>query len=205
MTASILLLTAYFLTRFAFNEALEAVSIWIVYGIDIAFVLLVLSVWGKKPDLRIPGTRRVAVEALAALLAGASAFFVARQAGLSVPFALDQLTSLMLLGVVAPVLEELVFREAMWQPVHTFLSKVIHRHARGLTLLALAAIFSYAHFDAYFWIPAEYQPFILWQTLYTFLAGLWWAKRYAETGSLGLTILLHFCFNTGFYLGWLLA
>lgn len=109
------------------------------------------------------------------------------------PFRLVSNLELQLL-LLAPVLEELVFRQ-------TFQRFLINQlGGKYVTSMLVAAVFSFSHLVALKILPAEYVPFIGFQVFYTFTLGLICGQALQKFQSVMVPITLHFIFNLIFYL-----
>src|SRR6185312_3458442 len=99
-------------------------------------------------SLRVPRAITLAIEILGALLAGFVVYKSALRIGLTIPFDLSSKELLCLLLVIGPVIEELVFRGALWELFSCFTRS-------GCGLVAVTSlVFSFAHFFAWWSVPA---------------------------------------------------
>lgn len=110
-----------------------------------------------------------------------------------IPFDLGDRETVILLLAVAPILEELIFRMALWESFQALFK------SQGLTLLLTSLLFALGHFTAYWLVPEQLQAFIVYQTIYVAFLGLILGCRKVETGAVLSTIYLHFGFNFGFF------
>ncbi len=95
---------------------------------------------------------------------------------------------------LAPVLEELVFR----QTFQRFLISQVG--GKYVTSMLVAAIFAFSHLVGLTVLPAEYVPFIGFQVFYTFVLGLICGQAMLRFHSVLAPISIHFLFNLTFYL-----
>lgn len=193
MIGAILFLILYVGVQFFHWFSLEAVSPYATYLFDAAWVLAVLIVFKKVTWLRKSSTAWFGVCALLLPL-GWATHQLGRAQDILIPFDFHNSETLLFLLLVGPVLEELVFRGAMWRALEKLNLKPV------MTALMTSAAFSYSHFQASFLAPDEFKPFIYYQTAYTFLLALVCAKVRIELGLL-TAILVHALFNFGFWLG----
>lgn len=95
--------------------------------------------------------------------------------------------------VLAPVLEELVFRQ-------TFQRFLINQvGGKYVTSMLVASIFAFSHLVGLKVLPVDYVPFIGFQVFYTFVLGLICGQAMLRFHSVFAPVLLHFCFNLTFY------
>lgn len=141
--------------------------------------------------LRAP--RSAARWALAVFPLGFIAFRLCGSIGWTVPFELSGGETIFFLLVVAPVLEEGLFRFLLWTP--------IARMNGGAALVVTSVLFSYSHYHAIAFVPADYHAFIYFQTIYTFILALGCGAMMLKHRSLSGAVLMHFMFNLGFYAG----
>jgi membrane protease YdiL (CAAX protease family) len=174
------------------------------YGFDLAYCAVTFFIF-TRPAFRLRFSPRrlhgiwIAIMALSGfVIAG-----VARLTSLPIPWDLTDPTLITLALVVAPILEELLFRGALWKSMLEIEDRIPYFKNRAGVLPAIATsiLFSLAHFEIYFHAPAEIHPFILYQTGYTLLMGLALAHILRQERSLFLLMSLHFAFNLGFVLG----
>ncbi|MEK7355434.1 MAG: CPBP family intramembrane glutamic endopeptidase, partial [Bdellovibrionota bacterium] len=189
-----LLAIAYLGIRFGFTRQLDEIGAYTAYIMEVALVVIAIAIEGRTFFSRFAIRRAMALFFPLAALGGFAAFKLAGFSGISIPFDLSGAETLIFLLVVAPILEELVFRFFLWQPVESLTKKPV------LALVVCAALFSYSHFHPIWFLPPELASFLTYQTAYTFVLGLacgYWVWR---GRSLAGAILTHFFFNLGFYL-----
>jgi hypothetical protein len=122
----------------------------------------------------------------------------AQGAELLIPFDFSSTETLVLLLAVGPVLEELLYRGAIWRLFEFLFTGAGQR--TWMIVIATSLLFSFSHYHAVFSVPEEFQGFIHFQTLYTLGLGLACAFLRWRVGLLG-SILGHVLFNVGFWLG----
>jgi membrane protease YdiL (CAAX protease family) len=104
------------------------------------------------------------------------------------------------LVIIAPLLEELIFRGALGGYQLKFFNDFRFNWAiNGL-------VFSFSHLLGYWVVPEEYQTFIWVQVFYTFLLGALCYRSLEKTRNVLFPIGIHLVFNLMFYLfiklGW---
>lgn len=164
------------------------------YVFEAAFVLVVYGWLRRQITLWQKPTRR---DGAIFFAMGALGFLIYRAAGplgIAIPFDLTGLEMALLLVVLSPLLEELIFRLALWECFR----KLGARPALVLGLTTL--LFAVDHLAAYWTVPAEVQPFVLYQTLYVLILGAVAGGRRLTSGAVSSAIWVHFGFNLGFYL-----
>lgn len=143
--------------------------------------------------LALGRTRALAFGGAISLVAGGAIYRFAEAKGIAIPFDLSSREAVVFLILVAPVLEEAIFRYFLWKPIELLTNRTI-------ALLITTLLFSYSHFHAYWFYPSEIHPFIFYQSAYTLGVGLaagYFVWRY---NAIWGAILVHFAFNIGFYL-----
>lgn len=186
----------YLLVRFAFTVQLDSLGTYSSYVFEIVCVLaaLILKTQSTPSLFNFPRILTSAYGALIAFIAGFTMFKTAGFFGILVPFDFKQTEALIFLLLVAPFLEELLFRFFLWSPF-----QLLTKNPK-VTLIITSLIFSYSHFHAFWFVDKEIYPFVIFQTTYTFFLGLacgYFVYRYT---SIAGAILFHFAFNLGFYL-----
>ena len=109
-----------------------------------------------------------------------------------VPFQVQEREQLFLLLLGGPVVEEFVFRMALWG--------IFEKLARSdrISWAFTSLIFSYGHLHAIWSVPEQFKPFIIWQTVYTLFLGISLGAFKLRSNSIYLPILSHVAFNVGF-------
>ena len=153
--------------------------------------MIVLSFY--RPRLHLHLAQGLFVRILAVFILAALSVSVCLVGGLTTPFRFVEELPLQVL-VLAPILEECVFRFALFEPLRRVIRKKI------IMFCTNAALFSLSHAYALRVLPDSFHPFIYFQLSYTFLLGWVCAKAKDISGSLVEPILLHFIFNLMFYL-----
>jgi membrane protease YdiL (CAAX protease family) len=125
---------------------------------------------------------------------GLIVFHLAKPMKLFVPFDFKSNETLVLLLVVAPILEEAIFRMALWDAFRQFTKN-------HFALIAITSfLFMAGHLSAYWFVSDEYKGFVLYQAAYVVLLGFLTGVSRLKTESLNSPVLTHFVFNFGFFL-----
>ena len=187
------LVAIYLVLRFGFDAQLEALNPWSMYLIEVVLVGVSIGKYraGFKTLLNFP--YRLIMYSLLAMFAGLVSAYGAIAIGLPIPFDTSAMSGVAMLLLVAPILEEGVFRFFLWWP---FERRNKPTWAWGFTTLC----FSYAHWHAAWTVPVEWQGFLAYQTCYTLVLGLACGAAVYFLRSLTGAILLHFAFNLGFFI-----
>lgn len=190
-------LVLYVLVKFVFVKQLDSLGEYASYIFEVFFVLITGYVYRSKLKFKFPLSKSYFIQLIAAVIFGFFIFNVAAKINLVIPFDLNSKELILFLLIIGPVIEELVFRQALWFIFEEFFATPV------LVMLATTLIFAFGHFIAYFYVPPEFHMFVIYQTSYVLIIGLWWAWVRSQKGSISATIPLHFLFNLGFYLGFL--
>lgn len=164
------------------------------YGFEILLVGLAAWIFCKefKSSLRFPLTKYVGVAALLFFAFGWITSQVMGQLGLHFPLNFRDLEIAIIAFLIAPVLEELLFRFVLWESFRKFAVP-----ARGVIVLT-AVGFSFSHFLSYFQLTDIFRQVILFQTAYTFVLGIFLGLVRSRTGSVVSSMGMHLLFNLGF-------
>lgn len=173
----------------------ETLDLAVVYGGELVFAIAVMVTFRKPLRLGVGFGRLELALVGGAGIAGIATYLLAIRLGLAVPFDFASAEVLLMLGLVGPILEELLFRQGAWLPI-----EYLSRRA-GVAGIATSLLFAVDHFTSSFFVPEEYRSFIYYQTGYALLLGLVAGYAYLRTRSLRSPILVHIVFNWGFYLG----
>ena len=111
-----------------------------------------------------------------------------------IPFDATSFETRLFLLAVAPILEELLFRQTFWKQLEVL------RLPKASAWVLTSVFFSFAHLNAIRFVPTELFTFIYYQAGYTLLLGLacGWVRQ--KDGTVVSAILLHAVFNLGFFL-----
>lgn len=189
----IALVCIYIIVRFLFTKWLDSLGNYASYIFEVADVTVAAILAGRSLFDRCKVNKFVAIGMFGSLLGGFAVFKIAGLSGIAIPFDLTGTETIVLLLIVAPILEESLFRFFIWEPL-SWLSNPVY--AWVLTSL----IFSYSHLHAIWFVPKEIQSFVLYQTVYTLGLGLTSGFFVFRFRSVLGAVAIHFSFNLGFYL-----
>jgi len=191
---SLVFLGLYILVRFVFDAYWRTITPYAAYGFEAGFVLAVGIYFGSRIQYFKFQKDQLLYDFLFPLLGGLAIYKLGTYSGISIPFDLSSYETLFILLLLAPVLEELIFRMALWEPL-----KELCKSPSQL-LISTSLLFSIGHFMALWNVPEQYRIFVLYQTLYVILLGLGAGWRRMQTNSVSAAIYVHFSFNLGFFL-----
>jgi hypothetical protein len=175
------------------------------YIVDLVFVLISLKFF--KTNFNPTQTPRLSKPQWIALyfsflVAGSLANLGSIWIGFVHPFGELNFRLIFLLLVVAPILEESLYRVGFWNVLSRIPVLASKDRSASVALTVMTALlFSLAHFEAIFVVPAEFKVFVVYQSLYTFTLGLVLGEmRRRLTFGTGwcAVIFAHFLFNLGF-------
>jgi len=187
------IILGYILIKFGFDSWWRSISEYYGYGFEVIFVLAVGWTFRKSIILKFPINRQVLLSFLLSLLSGFIIYRLITYSGLIIPFQFDLFEMIFLLLVISPILEELIFRMALWEPIKCLVKEPVK------ILILTSILFSLAHLMAIWVVPYSFKPFVLIQALYALLLGLGAGYRRLVTGSVLAAMIIHFGFNLGFY------
>ncbi len=185
------LLLVYAAVRFVLDHWLDSLGEYASYLFECLFVAVTWAV--LKPALSWKPRMR-AIDPFAALAAG---FAVSKGLGaleLPCPFDLQSAPTLVFLLLIGPVLEEFLFRVALWEAFAGALRSIS-------PLWPTSILFSFGHLFAWWSVPEEFKGFVLYQAAYTLALGYCCGRRRLESRSVLPAVAIHLSFNLGFYLG----
>lgn len=183
----------YLLVRFGFTQRLDALGDHAAYLFELSLIAFTCVLLRPRFSIRALMKPLTLLAGVAALIAGFATLKLARLTGVAVPFNVHDRETVAMLLAGAPLLEEGLFRFMLFKPLERIFSS-------GLAVVATSLMFSYSHLHAIWFVPAEYDKFIIYQALYTlplaFACG-WMVRRQR---SLLSAVLVHMLFNLGFFL-----
>lgn len=185
----------YILVRLGLDEILwQKISVYYGYLFELIFVLFTIFIFKPKQIIKSYSTLNSAKLLGLFFFFGAITLLMSKAMHINVPFDLTSIETTLLLLVLAPILEELIFRYSLWEALKGFNS------SNFILIFGTSILFSVGHFMSYWIVPIEYKSFVLYQTGYVFFLGcaLGYFRRNANFP--WLSILLHFGFNLGFYI-----
>lgn len=183
----------YLVLRFCFNTQLDALGPWTLYAVEAIFALGALAYYRKSWREWVATTRELFWLPIVALIAGLFSAYGAVTIGLPVPFDLTSTSGVLMLLVGAPLLEEVLFRLFLWEPI-------ARRGKLSWAWSFTTILFAYSHWHPVWNVPAEWHGFLAYQTLYTLLLGLACGSMIFLYNSLLAAVVVHFAFNLGFWL-----
>lgn len=186
---------AYAALRIPFGDWLGAQARYAPELVDLAVAALVLLAgFRNQIRFRFDPTPAAAASCAGFLAAGAGAYAGAGALGLAVPFDLSSAETLLMLLALGPLLEEVLFRQALWLPIERATGSA------NAALVGTTVLFVAGHAIAWLSVPPEYRPFVAYQSAYVALLGAALGLTMLRTRSLALTCAQHALFNLGFFL-----
>lgn len=166
-------------------------TISISYIWDILFCILV-SLLLKTP-FKINLNKGFIIRAPSLALMALLCVYIAKWTNLNAPFRYIENLAMQII-ILAPLIEELVFRHALYEVIKKSKLKMLFQYILG------SLLFSLSHAPAIYYLPADFHGFIYFQLIYTFILGWIIIKARERSDSLLEPIVLHFIFNFIFYL-----
>lgn len=187
-------LAAFYLSvRFGAAKQLDAMGAYTSYLFEIGLVGFAVLLLRPRLTLRPLLKPMTLLISFASLAAGFAVLKIARLGAIAVPMNVNDKETVIFLLAVAPVLEELIFRFMLFKPIERVWNAKV-------AVVATSLLFSYSHLHAIWFVPPEYDKFIIFQAIYTlplaFACG-WMIRRQK---SLLSSMLVHAMFNLGFFL-----
>ena len=165
------LLIVFIIIKFVlFKEAL-LLGAYTSYYAELVYIFLSLFIFRKYINFKLIPDRFWAINAVSSLGVGFFIFQFAYLKGILIPFEFNHQETIVLLLIVAPVLEEFLFRFMLLEALSSKIQK------QSVLIFISALIFSATNFKAYWLIGCIYHNFIFYQTAYTLVLGLWWARE----------------------------
>jgi membrane protease YdiL (CAAX protease family) len=187
-----ILLAVYLVVRFFCTQWLDSLGGYTSYYFEIFLVTVSCGLLWPQVRGMFTLSKSLYIFFAGALIAGYLVFKGTGILQITVPFDLTNNELRFFLLIVAPILEELIFRFFCWQP--------FEKINKSVALITTSLLFSYSHFHSFWFVPAEYQGFIFYQTAYTLILGLACGYSIWRYNSLLGAIFIHFAFNFGFFL-----
>ena len=192
---SLLFFHLYIFVRFTGYKYLASINQYSTYLFEVCFVGICIYIFRKKVNFKVTFDKGVAISSMGAFIFGILIVALSKFFNLTIPFTINSSETIFFLLVVAPILEEFLYRFSIWHLLNNFSSKII------FILISTASLFAYAHFHPYSTSPSIFKSFIVFQTIYAVIIGFWFGYIYHKTKSLSYIILLHFLLNLGFLFG----
>jgi membrane protease YdiL (CAAX protease family) len=167
-------------------------SISFSYLFDFIFIIAISFFMKLKNFKKLDKFSFFAVRVIVTFFIALISIVIIEEQKMPMPFKLIDQIGIKLL-ILAPILEELVFRHVFFQlgDKAGFGTK--------FNIYLNAFLFSLSHLPAYWLVPSEYQSFIMIQLFYTFLLGIVCGGAVKEQKLIIYPIFLHFLFNLMFY------
>ena len=172
----------------------QNVSEYYSYAFDVAFVGIVYFLFRREIQFSKRPTAFDALFSFLMLISGYLIFKAAVLFQIPIPFDFSSGETLLLLLLLGPLLEELIFRMALWQALKNICANKCF--VIGVTSLLFAA----AHFAPYWAVPEQFQSFIIYQTIYVMFLGLAVGVRRSISQGVLPAVIMHIGFNLGFCL-----
>jgi membrane protease YdiL (CAAX protease family) len=179
--------------RYFWGHKLEQNYWWSTYLIELIFIISVLIFYSKDIKKFLKWNSSFIKKAIIFLLFGGLSRFFIYLGGWSIPWDLNDPLTIFILLIIAPLLEESLYRGAIW----ILLSKMINGPKKILGLTS--GLFSLSHLYPIWFVDKRFAPMIYTQTIYTLILGLGCGQALLKHKSFGLSVLRHFMFNVGFY------
>lgn len=110
-----------------------------------------------------------------------------------IPFDFASYETIILLLILAPILEELIFRMVLWQSFQLWFNN------NWVTIIATTLLFAAGHFAAYWFVPEQFHGFVIYQSSYVIFLGAIAGWRRLQSGAVSTAVLVHMAFNFGFF------
>lgn len=165
-------------------------SISVTYIFDLIFALSVYLIHKPKMSLRL--TKGILPRLFAISVLAFVTILISLQLNLLSPFRYVDNLFIQIL-ILAPIVEELVFRFALFEPFKLIIPN------KNILFIFNGLLFSLSHGKALSVLPQDFHAFIYFQIGYTFLLGWICSKAKFKSGSILEPIVLHFVFNLIFY------
>ena len=173
--------------------ALDSLSPYAEYGFEAVFGCIILLIYRNWEWKKKSFTFGAGVAFFFALAAGFAVFEASGVLGYALPFSVQDPETVLFLLVLGPVLEEWIFRGALWRLFETITG------SPWPAFLVTAAIFSYSHYDLVSGLEPKYLPFMRYQAIYTLGLGLFCGGLRLQFGW-SAALIAHVAFNFGFWL-----
>ena len=198
MVIAFFILIFYTTVRIGFNSIWESISPIYSYLFELIFVGVVYWYYQNKKSIKlfqIENKNHTLLRLLPWPFIGYFIYRLAAHSTIIIPFEFKSATNIILLLVVAPILEELIFRLALWEAVDEI------NQNKEVQIWISSILFSIGHLISFYMLPPDYRPFVMYQAVYVVILGIGASKMRQESKGIIGSILVHFLFNFGFYLG----
>jgi hypothetical protein len=191
---AIAFLLLYLGVAFAGWFQLENLFPYADYVFEFVFGAVILAVFPKWEWKKGELTFGASVCFFFALAAGFAVYEASGVLGFGMPFALRDPETVLILLCVGPLIEEWVFRGALWKLIEVITGSV------WPAFLITSVIFSYAHYHVISTVDPQFAAFVRYQAIYTLGLGLFCGGVRLQHGWRG-ALIVHLSFNFGFWLG----
>lgn len=187
-----ILVLLYVVGRYGFYEYWNTLHIGFSYLLEIVFCVLIAFI--NKENIKnflSLNSKRIDRNSIIFMgLCGGACAYIAKL-NFGIPFPLSETFTFIALLVIAPLLEESIFHMALW------LGLMKIRSPKYLLILTSLA-FSTSHLIAILYVPEVYKGFVLFQSFYTLVLGIFCGLSIYKYQNLISAVLVHFSFNLGF-------
>jgi membrane protease YdiL (CAAX protease family) len=187
------IISFYLVFRLGFDSFWQQRSPYYAYAFEVVFVCVIGFLSKQQVKWQVVITDNLIPVAMS-FAGGFAIYKLAPFSGIVIPFDLTVAETIFLLLILAPILEELIFRMALWEPMTAIFRK------SSTIVIGTSILFSVGHLISLWAVPEQFRVFVLYQTLYVILLGLGAGWRRLATGSPTASILVHFGFNFGFFI-----
>ena len=195
------ILAFYLLIRFGFGQQMDSLGEYATYIFEALFTLVVGFLYWDRIQFRSSIKNDLALGFGPALVLGFLIELATKPLGLSVPFDVSGVGAIAMLVFFGPVLEELIFRMALWNPLLDLGQKGESRQGTWVAAVTTSLVFAYGHYHVSWFLPeGDIRNFVLYQTIYVLLLAGHCAIRLVKTNSILSPIFVHIGFNLGFFL-----
>lgn len=186
-----LLALSFILLRTLLGTWLQSQSVWVGYGLESFLCLTFIVINFKKVSFNFHPIKSYLLYLNLSAVLGAVIALVAKKFFLP-PFNFTEILLWVELVLVAPLLEEALFRLLLWDVLKQWMK------SEKLLVVVTAVLFSLSHLIAYIYVPSEFYGFVFFQSSYTFLLGLHWGYIRVQSKSWTSIVPLHFTLNLFF-------
>jgi membrane protease YdiL (CAAX protease family) len=188
------LILLYLIPSFSFDFLFDFWQVGLTpYLFELFFILIAISIFKNK--FKITSANGKTKHYLRYLAGGFITIIFCKLFGTKIPFDLNSGGIIVLLILIAPLLEELIFRFSLWQCFES-LDKT-----KKYALILTSSLFSLAHFKSVLLIAPGFLTFVTFQSVYTLILGHRLGLRYQKNRNVLEVIILHMLFNLGFLIG----
>ena len=162
------------------------------YVFDIVYAAFLILALKLPLKIKIEDSRSFIIKLCFTPMLASFLVFLTRVFDFKTPFQFVEELELQMI-VFAPLVEEIIFRLGLHQVLRKYIGE-------AKAVWVSSTLFGLSHGLGILTIPGDFVLFVIWQVLYTIPLGFICAKSLDRNGSVFAPILLHFLFNTVFYL-----